>query len=146
VHAAITEAAVSRRTIIASCVVSRQSASNLQLPRPFVLHAITKGRETAISPFFFGGIAVITSFIGWVVFGLIAGAIARLLMPGRQPMGIVLTIILGIIGSFVGGVIGNAFHGDPFAEPTASGWIGSIVGALLVLIIYGMVANRRTTV
>jgi uncharacterized membrane protein YeaQ/YmgE (transglycosylase-associated protein family) len=84
--------------------------------------------------------------LGWIVFGLIAGAIARLLMPGRQPMGIILTIVLGIIGSFVGGVIGNAFHGAPLTEPQPSGWIGSIVGALLVLIVYGMVSNRRTTV
>jgi uncharacterized membrane protein YeaQ/YmgE (transglycosylase-associated protein family) len=116
----------------------------LLLPRPFVLYTITTGRETAISPFFYGGIAV--HIIGWIVFGLIAGAIARLLMPGRQPMGIIMTIVLGIIGSFVGGVIGNTFHGDPLAEPTSSGWIGSIVGAILVLVIYGMVSNRRTTV
>jgi uncharacterized membrane protein YeaQ/YmgE (transglycosylase-associated protein family) len=84
--------------------------------------------------------------LGWIVFGLVAGAIARLLMPGRQPMGIILTIVLGIIGSFVGGVIGNAFHGAPLTEPQPSGWIGSIVGALLVLIVYSMVSNRRTTV
>jgi uncharacterized membrane protein YeaQ/YmgE (transglycosylase-associated protein family) len=84
--------------------------------------------------------------LGWIVFGLIAGAIARFLMPGRQPMGIILTIVLGIIGSFVGGVIGNAFHGVPLAEPAPAGWIGSIVGALIVLFIYGMVSNRSTTV
>ena len=84
--------------------------------------------------------------LGWIVFGLIAGAIARLLMPGRQPMGIILTIVLGIVGSFVGGVIGNAFHGVPLSEPAPAGWLGSIVGALLVLIVYSMVVNRRTTV
>lgn len=84
--------------------------------------------------------------LGWIVFGLVAGAIARLLMPGRQPMGMILTTVLGIIGSFVGGVIGNAFRGVPLNEPVPAGWIGSIIGALLVLFIYGMVANRRTSV
>jgi uncharacterized membrane protein YeaQ/YmgE (transglycosylase-associated protein family) len=84
--------------------------------------------------------------LGWILFGLIAGAIARALMPGRQPMGIILTIILGIIGSFVGGAIGNLFRGIPITEPAPAGWIGSILGAILVLIIYGMVASRRTTV
>jgi uncharacterized membrane protein YeaQ/YmgE (transglycosylase-associated protein family) len=86
------------------------------------------------------------NILGWIVFGLIAGAIARLLMPGRQPMGIILTIVLGIVGSFLGGVIGNAFHGVPLTEPAPAGWIGSIVGALIVLFIFGMVSNRRTTV
>jgi uncharacterized membrane protein YeaQ/YmgE (transglycosylase-associated protein family) len=84
--------------------------------------------------------------LGWILFGLIAGAIARALMPGRQPMGIILTIILGIVGSFVGGTIANLFRGIPITEPSPAGWIGSIVGAILVLLIYGMVAGRRTTV
>ena len=85
--------------------------------------------------------------IGWIVFGLVAGAIARLLMPGRQPMGIILTIVLGIIGSFVGGAIGNALGGEgSIMDPTPSGWIGSIVGAFLILLIVTMVSNRRTTV
>jgi uncharacterized membrane protein YeaQ/YmgE (transglycosylase-associated protein family) len=85
--------------------------------------------------------------LGWIVFGFVAGAIARLLMPGRQPMGFILTTVLGIIGSFIGGAIGNAFGGDgSIMDPTPSGWIGSIVGAFLVLLIVTMVSNRRTTV
>src|SRR5712671_1511867 len=60
--------------------------------------------------------------LGWIVFGLIAGAIARLLMPGRQPMGIILTIVLGIVGSFVGGAIGNAFNGGSLMDPAPSGY------------------------
>jgi uncharacterized membrane protein YeaQ/YmgE (transglycosylase-associated protein family) len=82
----------------------------------------------------------------WIVFGLVAGAIARLLMPGRQPLGIILTIILGIVGSFVGGAIGNTFNGAPITEPTPSGWLGSILGAFLVLLIVGLVSRNRTTV
>jgi uncharacterized membrane protein YeaQ/YmgE (transglycosylase-associated protein family) len=84
--------------------------------------------------------------IGWIVFGLIAGAIARFLMPGRQPMGIFLTIILGIVGSFVGGAIGNTFNGAPITDPTPSGWLGSILGAILVLFVVGMLSKDRTTV
>jgi uncharacterized membrane protein YeaQ/YmgE (transglycosylase-associated protein family) len=84
--------------------------------------------------------------IGWIVFGLIAGAIARLLMPGRQPMGMIMTTVLGIAGSFVGGAIGNAFHGAPITEPTPSGWLGSILGAFIILLVMGMVGSRRTSV
>ena len=86
------------------------------------------------------------NILGWIVFGLIAGAIARLLMPGRQPIGIILTTLLGIIGSFVGGAIGNTFSGMPLTEPTSSGWLGSILGAFLILLVVGMVSKRRTTV
>ena len=84
--------------------------------------------------------------LGWIVFGLVAGAIARFLMPGRQPMGIILTIILGIVGSFVGGAIGNTFNGAAITEPTPSGWLGSILGAFLVLLVFGLVSKNRTTV
>jgi len=81
--------------------------------------------------------------IGWIVFGLIVGAIARLIMPGSQPMGIILTILLGIGGSFVGGYIGTMLAGRPMEIAEPSGWIGAILGALLLLFVYGMVAKRR---
>lgn len=83
--------------------------------------------------------------IGWIVFGLIAGAIARLLTPGRQPLGLLLTIALGIGGSFVGGFIGNTFHGAPLSQPTPSGWLGSIVGAILILVVVRLLSNRNTS-
>jgi uncharacterized membrane protein YeaQ/YmgE (transglycosylase-associated protein family) len=86
------------------------------------------------------------AILGWIVFGLIAGAIARLLMPGRQPLGLILTTVLGIVGSFVGGAIGNTFNGAPITEATASGWLGSIFGAFLILLVVGMVSKNRTTV
>jgi uncharacterized membrane protein YeaQ/YmgE (transglycosylase-associated protein family) len=73
-----------------------------------------------------------------IIVGLIAGAIARLVVPGRDPMGIGATILLGIVGSFIGGFIGYAlFHKDSqdgFFQP--SGLIGSIVGAIIALLIY----------
>ena len=76
-----------------------------------------------------------TSIIGWIVSGLIIGAIARLLVPGRDPMGWIATIVLGIVGSLVGGFIAYALKlgTQPF-EP--AGWILSIVGAVVALLLY----------
>jgi uncharacterized membrane protein YeaQ/YmgE (transglycosylase-associated protein family) len=80
-----------------------------------------------------------------IIVGLIAGAIARLLIPGRQNIGIVGTIVLGIIGSFIGGFIGYLlFHKDSqdgFFQP--SGLFGSIVGAVIALLIWERTTNNR---
>lgn len=73
--------------------------------------------------------------IGWIVIGLIAGAIARWLMPGPDPMGWLGTIVLGIVGSFVGGTILNLVTGGG-AELSAAGILGSVLGALLVLFLW----------
>ena len=82
---------------------------------------------------------MIGSIIAWLVLGIIAGAIAKLIMPGKQGGGIVMTIILGIIGAIVGGLIAMVIPGLHQAGSTLS--IGSIVlaiiGALVVLFIYG---------
>ena len=80
--------------------------------------------------------------IGWIIFGLVVGAIARLLMPGRQPMGFILTTLLGIAGAFVGGYIGTMLAGQPMEMTEPSGWIGAILGSLLLLFVYGMMARR----
>jgi uncharacterized membrane protein YeaQ/YmgE (transglycosylase-associated protein family) len=84
--------------------------------------------------------------LGWIVFGFVVGAIARFLMPGPQPMGMIMTTILGIVGSFVGGTLWNVFHGGSFTDPTAASWLGAILGAFIVLFIFGMVASRRPNV
>lgn len=81
--------------------------------------------------------------IGWIVFGLVVGALARLLMPGPQPMGFILTCILGIAGSFVGGTIASILSGGSIWDPEPAGWIGAVLGALLILFIYGRTAGRR---
>jgi uncharacterized membrane protein YeaQ/YmgE (transglycosylase-associated protein family) len=80
-----------------------------------------------------------------IVVGLIAGALARLLVPGRDAIGIGGTILLGIIGSFVGGFLGYiVFHHDSGAGAfQASGLIGSIIGAVIVLLGYRAVSGRR---
>ena len=84
----------------------------------------------------------IASIIGWVVAGLIVGALARLVLPGRQDMGIGLTIVLGIVGAMVGGfltslVVGRNAAGDgagTFSVETAwPGWIMAVVGGVIVL-------------
>lgn len=74
--------------------------------------------------------------ISWTVFGLIVGAIARLLVPGRQSMSIGATILLGIIGSFVGGFLGSLIFGGEITLRNPAGWIGGIIGAVIALLIF----------
>ncbi|HEX6985359.1 MAG TPA: GlsB/YeaQ/YmgE family stress response membrane protein [Planctomycetaceae bacterium] len=84
------------------------------------------------------------AIIVWAVFGLVAGAIARLLVPGRQPIGLLGTMVVGIVGSFVGGFLASLLFGDrDLLSP--SGWIGSIVGAVIILAIWVAIAGRRRT-
>ncbi len=76
-----------------------------------------------------------------IIVGLIAGALARLVVPGRQNLSIPMTILLGIIGSFVGGFLANLiFHGRISLD--TSGIIGSVIGAIIVLLIYIRVRGR----
>jgi uncharacterized membrane protein YeaQ/YmgE (transglycosylase-associated protein family) len=84
------------------------------------------------------------SILGLIIVGLIAGAIARFVIPGPDPMGWIGTIVLGIVGSFVGGFLANLIFGGTVALSPA-GWIGSIIGAIVVLLIWRQVgAGRRT--
>jgi uncharacterized membrane protein YeaQ/YmgE (transglycosylase-associated protein family) len=86
--------------------------------------------------------------ISLIVIGLVAGALARLIVPGKQDMSIPMTILIGIIGSFVGGFIGYLiFHKDSqdgFIQP--SGIIGSVIGAIIVLLLWTRFASGRRTV
>ena len=77
----------------------------------------------------------------WILFGLVVGVIAKLLMPGRDPGGFIVTILLGIAGALVGGFVGRAmgFYG----ESQGAGWIMSILGAIALLAVYRMTARRR---
>lgn len=80
--------------------------------------------------------------VGWIVFGLIAGFIARAIVPGKDDIGILRTIILGVVGSVVGGLIfGLLTVGLRGFQP--AGWIGSIIGAVIVLVIYNQVTGRK---
>jgi uncharacterized membrane protein YeaQ/YmgE (transglycosylase-associated protein family) len=76
-----------------------------------------------------------------IVVGLIVGAIAKLLMPGRDPGGIIITMLLGIGGSLLAGVLGRALGWYNEGEPV--GFIASVVGAILLLAIYRMIVGRR---
>jgi uncharacterized membrane protein YeaQ/YmgE (transglycosylase-associated protein family) len=77
------------------------------------------------------------------VFGLIVGIIARFLVPGRQDMGWIATALLGIVGSILGGVISWAIFGTPEGTINAAGWLMSIVGAIIAVLIYGRMKGAR---
>ena len=79
--------------------------------------------------------------IAWVVIGLLAGGIAKLLMPGRDPGGCIVTILLGIAGALLAGFIGKSVGW--YEEGEAAGIVAAIVGAFLILFIYRLVVNRR---
>ncbi len=86
----------------------------------------------------------LTTIVTWIIFGAIVGVIARFLMPGPDPMGWIGTIVLGIIGSFVGGFLAQLFFaGNASLPPPTSGWLGSIIGAIVVLAIYRYSRGRR---
>jgi uncharacterized membrane protein YeaQ/YmgE (transglycosylase-associated protein family) len=82
--------------------------------------------------------------LGWIFFGLIVGIVAKLLMPGRDPGGFIVTILLGIAGALVGGFLGRAI--GLYGEGDPAGFLMSIVGAIVLLVIYRMAFGRRTRV
>ena len=88
---------------------------------------------------------MISFILGLIVIGLIAGALARFLVPGRDPMGIGATIALGIVGSFLGGFLADVLFRSDAADRGLSpaGLLGSIIGAIIALLIYNAVTNRR---
>jgi uncharacterized membrane protein YeaQ/YmgE (transglycosylase-associated protein family) len=82
-------------------------------------------------------------WITWIVIGGIAGAIAKLLMPGKDPGGCIITILLGIAGALLAGFVGQAIGWYDAGE--GAGFIAAIVGAFVILFIYRLVARRRRT-
>jgi len=78
--------------------------------------------------------------------GLVAGALARLLIPGRQEMSIAMTIVLGVVGSFVGGLLGYLLFNKDASEGLLqpAGIIGSVIGAILVLLVWSRLGARRS--
>ena len=81
-----------------------------------------------------------------LIVGLIAGALARLLVPGKQDMSIAMTLVLGVMGSFVGGFLGYLLFGKDAADGTLqpAGIIGSVIGAIVVLLIWTRLGARRS--
>lgn len=87
-------------------------------------------------------------FVVWLlIIGLIAGALARLLVPGRDPMGILGTIVLGVVGSLVGGFLGNLLfkHNGHRFDLSFAGLLGSIIGAIIVLLVWRSMSARTGT-
>ncbi|HVM26144.1 MAG TPA: GlsB/YeaQ/YmgE family stress response membrane protein [Mycobacteriales bacterium] len=88
---------------------------------------------------------MLLTIIGMIIVGLIAGFLARAIVPGDDSMGIVQTIVLGIVGSFVGGFLASLLFGggdgEGFLRP--SGLIGSVIGAIIALVVYNAVTGRK---
>jgi uncharacterized membrane protein YeaQ/YmgE (transglycosylase-associated protein family) len=85
--------------------------------------------------------------LGWIILGLLAGAIAKAVMPGRDPGGIIVTMLIGIVGALLGGFLASLLFGvDPNDEFfDLSTWLSAIVGSLILLFIYRAVVSRRAS-
>ena len=82
--------------------------------------------------------------LSMIIIGLVAGLIARAIVPGRHSMGMLATILLGIVGSFVGGLLGSLFSSDGnLVDLRPSGLLWSIIGAIVVLLLVGLAGRRR---
>jgi uncharacterized membrane protein YeaQ/YmgE (transglycosylase-associated protein family) len=86
--------------------------------------------------------------IGWILLGLLAGIIAKAVLPGDDPGGIIVTTIIGIVGALLGGLVARALDiGDPIDEFfDISTWLAAIIGAVALLLVYRLVVNRRPAV
>jgi uncharacterized membrane protein YeaQ/YmgE (transglycosylase-associated protein family) len=100
-----------------------------------------KGTQKGVKTIVFG-------IISWIIFGLIAGAIAKLLMPGRDPGGCIITMLLGIAGAIVGGFVAQLLRiGGPSVRPGDQGFLVrlafAVLGAVIILAVYRAIAGRR---
>jgi uncharacterized membrane protein YeaQ/YmgE (transglycosylase-associated protein family) len=82
------------------------------------------------------------AIIGWIFFGLVVGIVGKLLTPGRDPGGFILTIVLGIAGALIGGFLGQSLGFYREGEPV--GFIMAVVGSVILLLLFRMVVGRRT--
>jgi uncharacterized membrane protein YeaQ/YmgE (transglycosylase-associated protein family) len=85
--------------------------------------------------------------IAFIILGLIAGVIAKAILPGKQPGGIIITTLIGIAGALIGGFLAGAiFDADPLDEFwDVSTWLTAIIGAIILLLIYGFIADRSSS-
>ena len=82
-------------------------------------------------------------FFGFLILGLIAGAIAKAILPGRQGGGIFITLLLGVVGAFLGGWLGSLLFNAPLQDFfSIQTWLLAIVGSIIVLLVYGLVTKR----
>ena len=81
-------------------------------------------------------------FFGWIIIGALAGIIAKAIMPGKDPGGCIVTILLGVAGALLAGFLGNALGW--YRQGEGAGFIAAIIGAIIILFIYRLVARRRT--
>ena len=84
------------------------------------------------------------SVIGWILFGLVVGIVGKLLMPGRDPGGFILTILLGVAGALFGGFVGQSLGFYQEGEP--AGFLMAVVGSIVLLLLYRMFVGRRDRV
>jgi len=86
------------------------------------------------------------SIIGWILLGLLAGVIAKRIMPGSESIGIILTTLLGIVGALLGGFLAMVLgFGDPIDEFfDISTWVAAIIGALIIIFAWNLMSGRRT--
>lgn len=80
-------------------------------------------------------------FLGWILIGLLAGGLAKLIMPGKDPGGCLVTIVLGIAGALLAGFIGNSLGW--YSQGQAGGFIAATLGAIVILFIYRLLVRRR---
>lgn len=79
--------------------------------------------------------------LGWIIIGALAGGLAKLIMPGRDPGGCIVTILLGISGALLAGFVGNAIGW--YSQGQAGGFIAAVLGAIVILVIYRLLMRRR---
>lgn len=90
---------------------------------------------------------MLTFVLALLITGLVAGALARLLVPGRDPMSLFATILLGVVGSFIGGFLGYALFGRDTADGALqpAGLVGSVIGAIVALLVYRAMSRDRVS-